>query len=192
MPITNGKTIFVGLDGEMTGSGRPEKYQLVQIGVAVDLHNGFRRDIGYQNYLWTDEALEVNHFTHERIQAGDSPERVDHDLELFLLKHGSQFRQIVTVGWNVGTFDLPFVERYLPRSWELLSYRSVDLNAASFTIAQAKGLNWKHLKDATMGYSDMLMRQFSTLQRHDAGYDALAALYEWEFLQLVIRGEARV
>jgi hypothetical protein len=181
--------IFLGLDGEMTGSGSPLDYQLIQIGVALMNGERFVSDIGFDTWNQTQEAMEVNKFTDERIRAGPAQWGVDRALFDFLEGSGAQPRRVVPIGWNVGSFDMPFVRQYLPRSAALFSYRTIDLNAVAFTVAAALGEDWKNLKKQAQKYADDHLGSLGT-QRHDAGYDAAAAVWEWRWLMAKIRAGA--
>ena len=67
--MTEQPLLFVGLDGEMTGSGSRErgvvasqKYQLIQIGLALPDGRMFRSDIGFDTWNEQPEAMAVNKF----------------------------------------------------------------------------------------------------------------------------------
>ena len=181
--------VFVGLDGEMTGSTSPDahlKFQLIQIGIALRSGEGFVSDIGYPTWNQTDKAMAVNGFTPERIRAAPPSAEVDARLDVWLTEHGV-IKQAVPVGWNVGAADMPFVRGYLPLSAAHFGYRAVDLNSVSFTLGEVSEHSWKAIKKRA--------QEFATTQadhdaveghRHDAGWDARAALYEWTFLQMMI------
>jgi DNA polymerase III epsilon subunit-like protein len=171
--------LFVGLDGEMTGTRSPEEFQLIQIGVATLDHDIFVRDIGYYHWNSTPEAMAVNKFTPERIRAGTSPYLVDLAVEEFLFDQSAKAGSCVAIGWNVA-FDISFVRRYLPFTAKMFSYRAVDLNSVCFTLGKATGRDWKDFKRGAKTYS---AKQPIPGQPHDAGYDACAAVYEWEYLQ---------
>jgi hypothetical protein len=80
-----------------------------------------------------------------------------------------------------------------------MAYRSVDLNALVFLITQAgmlrpDGQPWTYYK--LKGYvkreaEEMNYARTGTeAQNHDAGYDALVAIYAWDVLKDVLRGDA--
>ena len=89
------------------------------------------------------------------------------------------------VGWNVGSFDVPFVRKHLPGVASVLSYQSADLNAACFIISEAQGISYKGLKARAKEYAaEMALKDGLDEAWHDAGYDALASLYAWEYLKM--------
>jgi len=182
--------IFFAVDGEMTGSKSPEEYQLIQIGVAgeraYDMDDVFVSDIGYDDgkFKFTEEALKVNKFTPERITAGPKPWIVDADLVGWLLDNHGIENKCIAVGWNVGSFDMPFVRKYLPESAKMFSYRSLDLNSVCFTLADVTGFSWSTIKHHAKIFAENTIP--GTPDWHNAGYDALASLRAWEYLKSLI------
>lgn len=200
--------LFGGLDGEMTGSdiGRWGT-RLIQIGAALEDGGTYTADIGWRDgeYTWSEQALQVNGFTHARIQAGRSPAEVDEELAAWLIARGVGPRSLVPVGFNVGTFDMPFVRATLPDTARLFSYRACDLNTLCFGLHRAtiptratrtkpgatpptwKG--WKRM--AKRAAEESLTARGIMPAWHDAGYDALAALEAYHYLQGVIAARSR-
>ena len=119
---------------------------------------------------------------------------VDDRLHAWCLERGAseKKRVLVPVGWNVGAFDLPFVRDTLPRTYGLLSRRTVDLNAVCFTLAGALTVEGGHPK--WTGFKRMARTHAEeTLQElgmppgwHDAGYDALASILAWRYLRSLL------
>jgi hypothetical protein len=124
---------LIGLDGEMSDSEHVDGAVLVQIGVAFDATERFSAILGWPegSYFKTDRAMAVHGIHPELIAAADAPAEVDAQLEQWLLAHGagSDKRALVSVGYNVGAFDLSFVRAYRPRTSQLFSRRVDDLNA---------------------------------------------------------------
>ncbi len=184
---------LAGLDGEMTGGTKTlefyREYQLIQIGVAFDLtDNIYTSDIGFKEneYKWTQEALDVNKFTHERIQAGPSAALVDAEIVAWLRGHNiNETAKLIAVGWNVASWDLPFVRYYLPRFGKFLSYRTIDLNAIVFAAERITGLSYNTIKDHAKRYAEKRLehRCFQPEPAwHNAGFDAAASLAAFEYL----------
>lgn len=182
---------FIGLDGEMTGGTKTldfyKEYQLCQIGVALSYDDIFTSDIGFDKdrYKVTDEALQVNKFTHERIQSGPRQEQVDSELVTWIRERIPAANvpfglKLIATGWNVASWDLPFVRCYLPRFSEWLWYRTVDLNAVVFTAEQVTGRSYSAIKDAAKRCAEEVIKR--PAEWHDAGYDAAASLAAWHYL----------
>src|SRR5271155_3016324 len=127
--------VFMGLDIESTGSERPPTRQLIQIGVASQTGFVFTSDVGHPHgeFEFDPEARKVNGFTDERVEAGPRPLVVDERLTEWLRARDVKAKRGIAIGWNVGSFDMPFVRHYLPRSSKLFSYRTIDLNAVCMT-----------------------------------------------------------
>lgn len=188
--MTKRTVVFLGLDIESTSSASPPDAQLIQVGAKVEGHSAlFTMDVGHDQFTFTEEARKANGFTDERVRAAMRPPFVDASFEAWLKEQGVGSdcgTRGVAVGWNVGGFDIPFVRYYLPQSFKRLSYQTVDLNTLCFSIAKVRGIPFHTIKTQAKEYSDTTQAGFTT-HRHDAGYDAAAALYEWEFLLDLIR-----
>lgn len=184
--------IFIGLDGEMTGT-LTNVHQLIQLGLAIpgDMKRGQPQmskswDIGWDHPLLDPQAMAVNGFTIDRIEAAPRAEAVDAQILQWLDDRGVTERtSCIPVGWNVASFDMPFVRKTLPLTAELFSRRAVDLNALCFSLHRwPDGQTWKAWKRWSKQHAEeRLKEQGIAPQWHDAGYDALASLYEWEFLK---------
>jgi len=112
---------------------------------------------------------------------------VDEALLTWLVGEGIADKKAVPVGWNVGSFDMPYVRETLPLSARKFGYRALDLNAVCFTIGEIMGRSWTSVK----GYAKKeAARRIGGPERwHDAGYDALASIRAWDVLRemLVVR-----
>jgi oligoribonuclease (3'-5' exoribonuclease) len=182
---------FVGTDGEMTGAAKVldfySHYALIQIGVAITPDIIFTSDIGHETYNWEQEALDVNKFTHERIKAGPKPAVVDKALvEWVKAQVPGERVKLIPVGFNVASFDVPYVRYWLPEFRKLLGYRSVDLNSVLYTAAKVTGRGYDKIKDAAKKYAVRVLDRPEDF--HNAGYDAAAALAAWEYLIKLLGG----
>lgn len=181
-------SVFIGVDGEMTGSDgttlRPEeKYQLIQIGVATKKGEHFVSDIGYDKYEFLQASLDVTGFTDERIRGGPPSEAVDGWLVKWLDERGL-IRGLIPVGFGVSYWDMPFVRKYLPAFTTLLSHRSVELGAVCATLSLVHNIPAKKISRKSKEYARVkLIEEGVPSNWHDAGYDARAALYSWEYLR---------
>jgi hypothetical protein len=163
------------------------EYALIQIGVAITPDIIFTSDIGHQTYNWTQEALDVNKFTHERIRAGPAPAVVDAALVEWVKANvpGERIR-LIPVGFNVASFDVPYVRYWLPEFSKLLGYRAVDLNSVLYTAAKVTGRGYDKIKDAAKKYAVRVLERPEDF--HNAGYDAAVALAAWEYLIKLLGG----
>lgn len=187
-------TKYIGLDLECTGSNF-NLHSICQLGLATRLPNGevkmFSSDVGRPagRYLWEDAALKVNGFTHERIQAGPSWDDVNPKALDFLAQYAPTTPQrLRTVGWNVAAFDLKFVENESPALMSRLHYRHVELNSINDTVAVILQRDAdKVKKQAKMWAGEQVLKLFpqfgqdGQISWHDAGFDAAAALFAWQW-----------
>lgn len=87
--------------------------------------------------VWDDRAFEVHRIPREAVLAAPPAAEVDAALHAWLLDLGvdpKERRLQIPCGFSVGTFDMPFVEHALPRSYGLFSRRCADLNAILFAL----------------------------------------------------------
>ena len=175
-------TIFIGCDTETTSSEMPPSGQLIQIGVTMTNGDTFVSDVDPGWFKFNEKARKVNGFTDERVRAAPPSTEVDARLYEWLASRGATADSIVPVGLNVAGFDMPFLRYYLPKTFTLFSYRSVDLNAIIFTMDVITGQGFKVIKDRA--------KRFAANQNpHDAGSDAQAALKMWAYLRRNIAGD---
>lgn len=173
---------FAGVDIETTGSDIDAGAGICQIGVFLG-DDSFVCDIKPHNgALVTEEALLVNGFTHERFAAGSDASLVDRNLYDWLIDHDVKGRTLIAIGWNVASFDLRFIKKFLPMSFSLFSYRTIDLNAVCFTMDPVNGVD--KLKKKVKSYAAASIT--SDENWHDALYDAKAALFAWMSLRNII------
>lgn len=182
---------FLGVDIETTGSDFTDRIKTIQIGV-FDTETGdlFRSDIGWPEGLFdmVPEATAIHGFTIGRILKAPSAHEVDEHLSRWMAEHGVTEKRGVAIGFNVGGFDLPFVRRDLPEASRRLSYRSADLNAICFALAAAKGLSWMSVKETVKKEARLEASIRTTLQPHDAAYDAMEAVYAYRCLVRWMKG----
>lgn len=142
---------------------------------------------------WDPQAAEVHKIPKSRVEAAPRSFDVDAELYEFLLTVGGAKGQriLIPVGWNVGSFDMPFVRDCLPRSASLISRRYVDLNSVCFTLGGSK--SWQVFKKASKEHASLCLSQDGYEPAwHDALYDAQAAMLSWAYLVDRCDGVAQV
>lgn len=207
--------VFIGLDLECSGSDLRDGHVPIQLGLAYHstiLHEPivFAEDIGgwqwdgypermgsampLQRASWSKEAAGVHNIPMKRLRYAMPPgivathavEWID-DLEL------PDPPNLHIVGWNVAGFDLTFVRKYMRRLDARVSYRTVDLNAITFSLVgtelEGRGtLGYNAVKGIAKDYAAEKCEEYvGEANWHDAGYDALAAVYSLEKLRELVR-----
>lgn len=110
--------------------------------------------------------------------------------------HTGEGLTLIPVGWNVAGFDWPFVERDFPQVASEFAYRTVDLNAIVFNLSEAREEPYDEIKGAAKDYGAACMKDLESpgltnvATWHDAGYDATASLFSWEYLRSLSRATA--
>jgi DNA polymerase III epsilon subunit-like protein len=183
---------YIGLDGEMSGTDINNGHKLIQIGLAKIVDGEMISTSALLNpgeMAWSEEAEQIHQFSRETIaKDGLTPYLVDENLADWVSKKVDKQRTIV-VGFNVGSFDLPFVAQTLPVLKNRLSRRSVDLNSIIFSMANTDNQFQKikrRAKDYALEQMDGMFDGFKNRQ-HDAEFDAVMALYCFEYLRRFIR-----
>lgn len=209
--------IFVGMDLETSGSSHTRS-ALIQVGIANEygqIYSSYVGDWrwedatdtkwdhidGLRSYDWSDQAEERAHkIPREIIDAARPAHIVDAEAAEWIRANvGIVPKAIIPVGWNIAGFDFPFWREYLPRASGSMAYRSVDLNALVFWATQSgllrpDGQPWTYYKLKGYAKKEAAGMHFARTgdgpQNHDAGYDALVAIYAWDVLKDVLRGDA--
>jgi hypothetical protein len=127
----------------------------------------------------------VHQFSREYVEKmGEDPAMVDQMLANWANKTGHR-KDYVMVGFNVGSFDRPFIKQQLPITFGKFSRRCVDLNSVIFSMSDNHN-KFEQIKAKSKEYAFQKMEGmfdgFSNRQ-HDAEYDAVMSLYCFEYLR---------
>ena len=193
MGVVLRKLKFVGLDGEMSGSEIDKGAALIQIGFA--LWNKENVEMIHMNMnpgemTWSEEAEKVHNIPISSVKKSSAVEQVDKNAYEWLFKRGlrPEYRTTqIAVGFNVGSFDMPFLRKYMPLTASLFSRRTVDLNALCFALDGKHGLNSLEYKKQAKSYAIKQIGPIG-LAEHNAGYDSLIHLYGYRYLSKIIWG----
>jgi oligoribonuclease (3'-5' exoribonuclease) len=189
---------FIGLDLECTGRDH-RLHKIIQIGLAVRTDSGvvsLKRDVKQVLYRYEEAALQVCKFTHERIAAGSDAEEAELRCLEFLMEHAPTPKRLIAVGWNVGGFDLQFIKDQFPVLEQRLHYRHVDLNSLSYLTAVVLQKDVNKIKKEAKTYAALSIRSLPEFQGvddwHDAGYDSMASLYEYQYFINLLKSDEYV
>lgn len=185
------KYTIVGLDCEMTGGRFEPQFKTCQVGIAYSVENWIKSDVGWDDYEYTDEALQINKFSHKRIKDGPPPFKVSEKLTGWCRTVNPQKGSLIAVGWGVDG-DLRFVRRDLSALGECFAWRYINLTSVCTFLGGLRGryglysaTTWKQ---KAKKHAQRVLDEYNIPhQPHDAGYDALIALYGYEWLRSVIR-----
>lgn len=162
-----------GLDIETSGSDIDEGYVLLSIGLDhYTSRKTFYREVVYPSFTMSPEALRIHKLDLSQFDTiteirKHRPE-VDRDLADWLMETAGT-QKLWPVGWNVGSFDMRYVRKFLPVSNHRFGYRSIDLNATSFAVDIATNHD--------MGYSKSnLLARKNQIGMHNALSDATQAV----------------
>lgn len=188
-------SLLIGLDGEMSDSELDKGAVLIQIGVCDEYGNTFESLIGHApGWYKSEQASGVHNIPDEDIWFAPRPDVVDQRLCQWLEERlddarargdHTGLRPFIPVGWNVGGFDMPFVRKFLPVSCELISRRSLDLNALCYAFEDGQ-VTYQGERLSFIGWQRLAHShandQFDNPQWHNALFDAQAALEAYNFL----------
>lgn len=195
----------------MTGTSLNEGAELLQIAAVGPLSSYapprlinrqdqkvYQSTVGItESAYWDLEAESIHGITKEEALQGKTSELVDIEFTNWLIELGAnkKRRLIVPVGFNVGSFDMKFIKRFLPKSFELFTRRAVDLNGICFSMDGLKYFGetksaeqWKSLAIQYGRYRMSVEGDKGVADAHDAEFDAWVHAYAWEFLKESIRG----
>lgn len=174
--------VIAGIDIETTNSN-PDTGGILSIGIFIPMQN---EDIEFYGTVtpprdveWSYEACKVNGFTPEHIGEYHNYYWLDYYICAWLERYGfSPQRRLLPVGWNVGSFDMQYIRRYLPNLYKRCNYNCIDLNSIVSTLILC---GWEPaVKRLVKEEADQLL---GNVDRHNALYDAKAALMELELLK---------
>ena len=181
--------LFVGVDGEMSHNNVEEGGALIQLGVAVRSSDGdlLRFDTVMKpdfDYAWDDVAENVHGYSRAEVDSWDVCYG-DADLALYdwLVSVGcrpSKRRDTVGVGFSVGSFDMVFVKKFLPKTFSLFSRRFLDLNSLVYLLSAKTGVSFTDVKQDVMSE---VVERIGYDDAHDAGWDAVMHVVFWETIQ---------
>lgn len=81
------------------------------------------------------------------------------------------------------SFDMQFFRRCFPKTMQLFSYRTFDLNVLVFTLADVRGKRYDRIKRAAKRAGrEYAANQGMPDNAHDAGYDAAVAVGSYNYL----------
>jgi len=189
---------LISLDCETSGSDISKGAAMIQIGASM-------KDGGHiytycqtlnpldENMWWEEEAAQVHKIPQEKVLKSPNRDDIDDGLYDWLIRHGahpSHRDRNIAVGWNISGFDMPFVKKYLPRTFKLFSRRTLDLNALCFAldgkldIATDSIYFWNEWKELSKNYAESLCPQSENYGLHNAGWDSETALHSLDYLRI--------
>lgn len=189
--------MFIGVDGEMTGTD-PGRHSLIQIGVALSELDIFTSRIGWDRFEFEAESLAAIGILPEEITSEPKASAVDQTLVKWLAARGVEAGSVVPIGWGVSDFDRPFIRKTLPGFNRFLHHHSIELNAVVYSLA---GTRMYHGEYVDFACWKTMAKQMATLalinergappKPHDAADDAVLALLAWKWLRAIIAGPSR-
>lgn len=145
---------IISLDLETSGTDESET-TILSIGcVRLSDNQSFYADVRHKSLTVTPEAMRVNKIDIMIVDETGRKALSKVDLEFREWLRSDKFYEegktytLIPMGMNVGTFDMKFVRKYLPKSAALFGYRSMDLNAMIFAEAVRRNVPFMHVKRA--------------------------------------------
>jgi hypothetical protein len=97
-------------------------------------------------------------------------------------KDGSSY-SLVPMGFNVESFDMSFVRKWLPKSANLLGYRGYDLNSLLFDEAIRTGKTFHDVKRSAKELGHIFaISHFGEKKEHNSLYDSWLAVGVYYYL----------
>ncbi len=201
--------IFVGLDLETSGIDHDRSVP-IEFGLAIPTPDGVQQLAQYNyrigGWKWDDDYTWATRWMHEtwawNYRSGEvhkipkvaleglrTVEEVDVLIRLILDDHQSPTRSDKAVycmmGWNVAGFDRPFVQKHMPLTFERFSYRTIDLNAICYALAEPNVRSYDTIKNRAKQYA--ADKVGGPEMQHQAGWDAATAYYAYLYLRDLVR-----
>jgi DNA polymerase III epsilon subunit-like protein len=173
----------LGLDIE-TSTGNPSYGMILSIG-AYDSKRKTKKYF-YEEIRHTKLFVEPQAFAVNKIDITTLSHESRISLEECddLLSKWIGLRTYSPLGFNVGSFDMKFIERLLPLSSKKLGYRTMDLNAICMFIALKYNVDYykvktsakKWSKDKAIDFKPRALHGTAEYDEHHALFDAVVAV----------------
>lgn len=182
------KINYIGLDIETSGIDLDSS--LLSIGVVdcddlYDIEKMLYYEVLHKKLVCTPESFRVHKLDLKQMDT-ESPFRLElHDIDNLIFRHFCNYYgfncRIAPAGFNVGTFDMAFVKKYLPTTAKMIGYRSCDLNSVLFTRIETDNKFSKKKKafkkEATEIFTEKVLPTLQ-LKYHDVDMSAHNALFD--------------
>ena len=132
-------------------------------------------DIRHDVFTIKPESMRVNQINILEVDREDriSLEGADFSLGSWL----ESFNYPKPFGMNVGTFDMLFVKKQLPKVASLFGYRSIDLNALIFAEALKHNVDFRSVKEKLKNGAYLAVKNKFGGKEHEALFDAYMNCY---------------
>jgi DNA polymerase III epsilon subunit-like protein len=187
MSLTS-KYLFIGLDIESSGTNLNQGARVIQVGYAYNEDGAYwtgESGVNPLEFAWSAEAQAVHNITLEEVNTFPEATEVDKKFSSEFIDFRNQEVTLIAVGFNVGSFDLPFIRESLPIFSKNFSHRVVDLNSLIFALAKSSGSssNFESIKSELKNKAEKIIATIlPDKHAHSAGYDALEAIIIFELI----------
>lgn len=170
---------LISLDLETSGSNC-EEFTILSMGlVRLSDMSSFYQEVRHDSLMVSPEATRIHNLDLSTRDDRNLPTMFQADIALREWitqgKDAPKKNYLIPMGMNVGTFDMAFVRKYLPKSADLFGYRSLDLNAILFLDSLIKGRSYEKTKKAAKMVGDSYAHHYvPDLKPHNALYDAFS------------------
>lgn len=188
--------MYIGLDFETTGLD-PLKHVPLTLGLAWESASGIvSHEFTFKfpsSGRWDVEAMHVNKINPEMYSVvrpeyiAEDIDRMDWEICSFLMeREWSPFdKSLIPVGWNVGGFDMRFMQTFFPQASKFFSHRYMELNslayAADFFSPYKSNVP---IKEACKGWAETAgQHDGHEVNWHNAEWDAIASVYSFKFMR---------
>lgn len=166
------------LDIETSGVD-PERHSIISIGMVVSLnglvdYQSFYREVKYDELIISPSSMEINKLDLTD-QTGRNPiMQVDEEAVSFIKKYYPVNKIPVPIGLSIGFFDMQFIFRQMPKLFERLGRKSVDLNSLLYILAEKHSKDFKGLKIKFSEKAHQMVQNLALgVEPHNALYDAV-------------------
>lgn len=170
------------------------------------VYQGLMGRWNWKEWEWDEEAAAVHQIPKADIDKAPPVWQTDIKAASWLIEQGIASNRLhnVAVGYNVSGYDRQFVTRHMPNLNRILSYRTVDLNTLTYAVSGDSEKDYSRVKRETKDYAAAKIVEALRIEGkhetapatggvkfdwHRGHYDAVAALYSMDYLNMRLRGE---
>lgn len=180
-----GNTLIpLALDIETSGLDS-RRHAVLSVGLYISPTQYIHRFVKHDEVVASPAAFRVNKIDIKTLdELGDPIGIVEQALIDWVVDLNPKKLPIFPLGCNVGSFDMKFLETYMPSFYKMIGYRVMDINSMIFMAADKLNRDPIKLKKSWMKMTyDIVKKQFPELEVHHALFDAAQALEIYYMLQ---------
>jgi len=188
--------IYIGLDIETSDLKIDDNAKIIQLGLSCIVAG---RPVVFSSMVKnegetfiSEESFSVHGISAGELVSAPSLSEVEYNAIKWLeeLVDLSESEKLIAVGWNVNSYDLPFINKFMPNLRKFFSHRVVELNSLCYLLGGSSHFEYRSsdsIKLQAKNINKKLLGEFNVIgDEHDAGYDAALGLMIFAYFKNIV------